>query len=459
MAGNDNSLMTLSELIGREPPYMIDAERAILAAVLVEPALFTEVMQIIRKPEYFYDEYIRGLYSCCYWLESQGKPIDLVTVIDQAVETGVFTTQEMARNYLKQLLDGFITKGNVADYCRIIEDKYYVRTLIDVSTELIKRASEKNVKSDELLDLAEQMIYDIRSGKFANGLLPLETVIMDVYDHLQELTGADRDKFKGISTGFSSIDKVMMGLNNTDLIILAARPGMGKSAFALNVAVNAAKASHKDTVVFSLEMSPEQVATRMLSSEALVSHSVLHSGDFGQGDSVWQELASGTERLVKLPIYIDGTANITVPEMKAKLRRRQGSLGLVVIDYLQLMSSPNHHNNRVQEVSEITRQLKLMAKELQVPVIALSQLSREAEKRENKRPMLSDLRESGSIEQDADIILFLYRDAYYNDQATDLSVAECSVAKNRHGQLGTINLVWRGEYMLFTDADTIHREN
>ena len=205
MAGNDNSLMTLSELIGREPPYMIDAERAILAAVLVEPALFTEVMQIIRKPEYFYDEYIRGLYSCCYWLESQGKPIDLVTVIDQAVETGVFTTQEMARNYLKQLLDGFITKGNVADYCRIIEDKYYVRTLIDVSTELIKRASEKNVKSDELLDLAEQMIYDIRSGKFANGLLPLETVIMDVYDHLQELTGADRDKFKGISTGFSSI--------------------------------------------------------------------------------------------------------------------------------------------------------------------------------------------------------------------------------------------------------------
>ncbi len=459
MAASDNSIQTLSELIGREPPYAIDAERAILSAILVEPSLFTEVVQIIRKPEYFYDEYIRGLYSCCYWLESQGKPIDLVTVIDQAVETSVFTTQEMARSYIKQLLDGFVSKGNVGEYCKIIEDKYYVRTLIEVSSELIKRSTEKNVKSEELLDLAEQMIYDIRSGNFASGLMSLESVIMEVYDHLQDLNSADADKYKGISTGFASLDKVMMGLNDTDLIILAARPGMGKSAFALNLAVNAAKKSRKDTVIFSLEMSPEQVATRMLASESLINHSVLHSGDFGQGDDVWGELAKGTERLTKLPIFLDGTANITVPEMKAKLRRRQGSLGLVVIDYLQLMSSPNHHNNRVQEVSEITRQLKLMAKELKVPVLALSQLSREAEKRENKRPMLSDLRESGSIEQDADIILFLYRDAYYQDHPTDLSVAECSVAKNRHGQLSTVNLVWRGEYMLFTDADTIHKEH
>ena len=458
MPDNENSLQSLSELIGREPPFMIDAERAVVSAILVDPSLFSDVVQIIRKPEYFYDEFIRGIYSCCYWLESQGKPIDLVTVIDSCVESGVFTTPEMARSYLKQLLDGFISKGNVDEYCHIIEDKYYIRTLIDVSSDIIRRASEKNAKAQDLLDLAEQKIYDIRSGKFAAGLLSIESVIMDVYDHLQELASADSEKFKGTSTGFSSLDKVTTGLNDTDLIILAARPAMGKSAFALNVAVNACKRSKKDTVIFSLEMSPEQVATRMLASESLVNNTILRSGEFGEGDDIWGELAKGTERLVKLPIFIDGTANITVPEMKAKLRRRQSSLGLVVIDYLQLMSSPNHHNNRVQEVSEITRQLKLMAKELKVPVLALSQLSREAEKRENKRPMLSDLRESGSIEQDADIILFLYRDAYYDKETSDHSVAECIVAKNRHGQTGTVNLVWRGEYTLFTDADMMHKE-
>lgn len=459
MPDNENSLQSLSELIGREPPFMIDAERAVVSAILVDPSIFTDVVQIIRKPEYFYDEFIRGIYSCCYWLESKGKPIDLVTVIDSCVEAGVFTTQEMARSYLKQLLEGFITKGNVEEYCHIIEDKYYIRTLIDVSSEIIMKCSEKNAEAQELLDLAEQKIYDIRSGKFAAGLLSIESVILEVYDHLQEITGEDADKFKGISSGFSSLDRVTTGLNDTDLIILAARPAMGKSAFALNVAVNACKRSKKDTVIFSLEMSPEQVATRMLASESLVNNNILRSGEFGEGDDVWGELAKGAERLVKLPIYLDGTANITVPEMKAKLRRRQNSLGLVVIDYLQLMSSPNHHNNRVQEVSEITRQLKLMAKELKVPVLALSQLSREAEKRENKRPMLSDLRESGSIEQDADIILFLYRDAYYDKETSDQSIAECIVAKNRHGQTGTVKLVWRGEYTLFTDADTIHREN
>ncbi len=458
MADTGNSLQSLSELIGREPPYMIDAERAVISAVLVDPTVFSDVLQIINKPEYFYDEYLRGIFSACYWLDNQGKPIDVVTVIDTCVETGVFTAPDMARSFIKQLLDNFITTANVKDYCKIIEDNYYIRTLISISTDIIQRASEKNAQAQELLDYAEQRIYDIRNGKLTQGLISIESVIMDVYDHLQEITSADADKFKGTSTGFSSLDKVTTGLNDTDLIILAARPAMGKSAFALNVAVNACKRSKKNTVIFSLEMSPEQVATRMLASESLVNNTILRSGDFGSGDDVWGKLAMGTESLVRLPLLLDGTANITVPEMKAKLRNL-GNLGLVVIDYLQLMSSPNHHNNRVQEVSEITRQLKLMAKELKVPVLALSQLSREAEKRENKRPMLSDLRESGSIEQDADIILFLYRDAYYDEETSDQSVAECIVAKNRHGQTGTVNLVWRGEYTLFTDPDLVHKEN
>ncbi len=458
MPDSANSLQTLSELIGREPPFMIDAERAVVSAILVEPSVLSTVLQIINKPDYFYDEFTRGIFSCCYWLDNQGKAIDLVTVIDSCIETGVFTTQEMARTYLKQLLDSFVTSANIEDYCHIIENKYYIRTLIDISTDIIQKASEKDAQAQELLDLAEQRIYDIRNGKLTQGLMSIESVIMDVYDHLQEITSADAAKFKGIGTGFSSLDKVTTGLNDTDLIILAARPAMGKSAFALNVAVNACKRSKKNTVIFSLEMSPEQVATRMLASEALVNNTILRSGDFSSGDDVWGKLAAGTESLVRLPILLDGTANLTVPEMKAKLRNL-GNLGLVVIDYLQLMSSPNRHNNRVQEVSEITRQLKLMAKELKVPVLALSQLSREAEKRENKRPMLSDLRESGSIEQDADIILFLYRDAYYDKQSSDQSIAECIVAKNRHGETGTVNLMWRGEYTLFTDADYIHKEN
>ena len=453
MPREDNPLQSLSELIGMEPPFRIDAERAVLSSILVDPKCVSDVFRII-KPEYLYDEFNRGILKACQVLDATGRSIDVVTVIEQCLEMGVFTTQEMARTFLKQVIDGHITTKNVEDHCKIIEDKYYIRALIDVSSSIIKDASQKNAQAQLLLDSAEQRIYDIRKGKLTSGLLSLESAIMDVYDHLQEITGEDAAKFKGTSMGFSKLDQVTTGLNDTDLIILAARPAMGKSAFALNIAVNACKRSKKDTVIFSLEMSPEQVATRMLASESLVNNTILRSGDFGSDNNVWERLAMGTESLVSLPILLDGTA----PEMKAKLRRCN-NLGLVVIDYLQLMSSPNHHTNRVTEVSEITRQLKLMAKELRVPVVALSQLSREAEKRENKRPMLSDLRESGSIEQDADIILFLYRDAYYDKETSDQSIAECIVAKNRHGQTGTVNLVWRGEYTLFTDADMVHREN
>ncbi|MBR4555514.1 MAG: replicative DNA helicase [Ruminococcus sp.] len=456
MAKQDSYLQSLSELLGREPPYDIMAEQAILSAILVDPLKLADVRQIV-KPEYFYDEINRGIMTGIDILDTGGKPIDLVTVCEIAVSSGVFASSEMARSYTKQLLDGFVTTANVTNYCEIVKDKFYIRTLINVSTEIIEQASQKNADASELLDLAEQKIYNIRKNGTADSLITIDAAVRDVYDHLQKITGPDADKFKGTSMGFSMLDSVTTGLNDTDLIILAARPAMGKSAFALNIAVNACKKSKKDTVIFSLEMSPEQVATRMLASEALVNNTILRSGEFGQDDDIWDRLANASIMLGSLPIFLDGTANITVPEMKAKLRRRE-NLGLVIIDYLQLMSSPNHHTSRVTEVSEITRQLKLMAKELRVPVIALSQLSREAEKRENKRPMLSDLRESGSIEQDADIILFLYRDAYYDKQSSDQSIAECIVAKNRHGQTGTVNLVWRGEYTLFTDADLIHRE-
>ena len=252
------------------------------------------------------------------------------------------------------------------------------------------------------------------------------------------------------SSGFSDLDAVTTGLNRTDLIVLAARPAMGKSALAINMAVNCCKKTGRDVAIFSLEMGKEQLASRILSSEAKVNNTSLRNGQISEED--WNKLAQAADVIGRLPIYLDDGAGITVPQMKAKLRRMK-NLGLVVIDYIQLMESPNKHSSRVNEVSEITRQLKLMAKDLNVPVIALSQLSRNSEKRDDKRPMLSDLRESGSIEQDADIILFLYRGAYYEQDSEDKSVAECIVAKNRHGQTATVELGWTGEYTLFTSLN------
>ena len=345
--------------------------------------------------------------------------------------------------------------SNIESYCDIIEEKYYLRSLIVAAREIIDNAQSSSYDAKNLLDSAEQKIYDIRKGKDAEGLTKIESVIIDSYQHLQQISGEDKDKYLGARTGFSNIDKITSGLNKSDLIIVAARPGMGKSAFALNIATNVCKRTeNKDIAIFSLEMGKEQMVTRMLSSESLVSNGVLRSGNIAVED--WNKLAEGAAALSEMPIYIDDTAGITVPQMKAKLRRMR-NLGLVIIDYLQLMESANKHTNRVTEVSEITRQLKLMAKELNVPVICLSQLARGPENRQDHRPMLSDLRESGSIEQDADIVMFLYRDSYYNEELENQSEAECIVAKNRHGETGTVKLAWLGEYTLFRGLDTTKR--
>ena len=450
---SSSRLMRINEVLGRELPYNLEAEAAVISCIFVHPESFNDIYGIV-KSEYFYNDINRGIFSAMVRLSTASKQIDVVSVEEEVVTQGIFTTREMARAHFKKLLEGFVSLSNVKAHAKIIADKYYVRALIGSCVDIMDMAAEGTTDAETLIDEAEQKIYDIRQGRVTQGLVTIESVIMDVFDHLQKITGPEADKFKGTRTGFSLLDRITTGLNDTDLIILAARPAMGKSAFALNIAVNACRANMKDTVIFSLEMSPEQVASRMLASEALVNNTAMRTGQLSPED--WIKLVNGTDRLVKLPIYLDESVGITVPAMKAKLRRMK-NLGLVVIDYLQLMSSPNHHTSRVTEVSEITRQLKLMAKELKVPVIALSQLSRNAEQRNDKRPMLSDLRESGSIEQDADIILFLYRDSYY-DQEGDRSTAECIVAKNRHGQTDTVNLMWRGEYTLFSDPDNIHKE-
>ncbi|MGN0622907.1 MAG: replicative DNA helicase [Oscillospiraceae bacterium] len=449
MAIENSSPMRASDILGRELPYSLEAEQAVLGGVLLDPSVLPKVIEILR-PDYFYRPQHQQLFAIMMRMFTTSQTEDIITVIDEAVTMGVFETSAMAKAYLTGMMEGVPSTANIESYCKIIEEKYHIRALVNVANEIIETANDGSVDAQTMLDSAEQKIFDIRQGNEVQGLTRIDSVIIDAYAHLQEISGPDAEKHLGAKTGFSQLDAITTGLNKSDLIILAARPAMGKSAFALNIAVNTCKRTMKEVVIFSLEMGKEQMVTRMLSSESLVNNTCLRSGKIEPDD--WAKLAAGTETLAKLPIYLDDGAGINVPQMKAKLRRMR-NLGLVVIDYLQLMSSPNKHTSRVNEVSEITRQLKLMAKELNVPVIALSQLSRSSEKRDDKRPMLSDLRESGSIEQDADIIMFLYRDAYYDKENADQSVAECIVAKNRHGTTDTVKLGWIGEYTLFRSLD------
>lgn len=435
-----------------ELPYNLEAEQTVLGALLIDPESITRAMDYI-KPDSFYVTKHRDLFAVMIRQFTLGVKTDIITVIDEAVRENIFESSSSAKEYLANIMESVPTTKNIEDYCKIVEQKYYIRQLITTAKEIIEVSSSGQETAEQLLDYAEQKIYDIRQGKAADGLSKIDEIVLEAYDDLGRKSGPDKEKYIGAKSGYSDLDHVITGLNKSDLIILAARPAMGKSAFALNLAANVARRNKEaEVVIFSLEMSKEQNVTRMLSSESFVEGDCLMKGNIS-GEQ-WTKLAEGAERLSSMNIYLDDTAGITVPQMKAKLRRMK-NLGLVIIDYLQLMSSGRRIDNRVTEISEITRQLKLMAKELNVPVITLSQLSRAVESRTDKRPMLSDLRESGSIEQDADIVMFLYRDAYYNKDTQDPSLAECIVAKNRHGETGTVNLRYNAPYMLFVGASKV----
>lgn len=435
------------DISSAELPYNLEAEQTVLGALLLDPESLSVAMNYI-KPESFYVSKHRDLFAIIIRLFSLGVNADIITVINEAVKDGIFESSTAGKEYLAAVMEGVPTTKNIESYCKIVEEKYYTRSLITSAKEIIEAASAGQETAQQLLDFAEQKIYDIRKGKSVDGLVKIDEVVLEAYDELGRKSGPDKELYVGAKSGFADLDHVITGLSRSDLIIVAARPAMGKSVFALNLAANFAR-HNKDSeaVIFSLEMSKEQNVTRMLSSESFVELDYLVKGNIS-GDQ-WTKLAKGAESLSGMNIYLDDTAGITVPQMKAKLRRLKRP-GLVIIDYLQLMNSSRRIENRVNEISEITRQLKLMAKELDIPVITLSQLSRAVESRTDKRPMLSDLRESGSIEQDADIVMFLYRDAYYNKDTPDPTIAECIVAKNRHGETGTVNLRFSGQYQLFT---------
>ncbi len=435
-------------------PYNLEAEQSVLGAVLVDSSCLPGVMEYL-KPDSFYKSQHSEIFSVMTQMFVSGKEIDYVTVLDEVNKHEVFKDENEAKIYLFQLTQIVPSVSNVENYAKIVKEKSYIRRLIESSSKIIELAKNSDADATELLEIAEQKIFDIRKGKDTGGLVSISEIVAESYDRLQRLSGDDKQDYIGLSTGFSALDHVITGLNKSDLLLIAARPAMGKSAIALSLASNVALKSRKTVVFFSLEMSNEQLVSRMLSAESSISSQNLKTGELSQKE--WINLGHAAQRLTKAPIYFDDTAGITVSQIKAKLRRVK-DLGLVIIDYLQLLSSGKRNENRVQEVSEITRSLKIMAKELNVPVITLSQLSRGPESRTDHRPMLADLRESGSIEQDADIVMFLYRDAYYNPDSEEQNVAEVIVAKNRHGSTDTVKLAYQGEYTRFASLESYRNE-
>ncbi len=438
-------------------PYSVEAEQAVLGAILIDPQCLADVA-VNMTAEYFYIPQHREIYKTMSAMYEFSQTIDFVSLLERLKNDGVYDDAG-GKAYLSQLVQTVPSSANVLTHIAIIKERYYARSLMNAAQNILKDIGDGELDSSKLLDNAEASIYAIRQGREISGLTHIKSVIEnETYDRLTKMTDpATRNDYIGIPTGIGDLDKMITGLNKSDLIILGARPGMGKTSFALNIVRNVAMNAGKTVCFFSLEMSRDQLAQRMLSSEAGIKSEKLRTGELD--DDEWTRLAQAGDNLSKANIYFDESSNITVPEMKAKLRRMP-KVDLVVIDYLGLMKSARNIDNRVQEVSEITRNLKIMAKDLGVPVIACAQLSRGTEaKGKSHKPALSDLRDSGSIEQDADIVLFLYRDTYYDNEKTDEedrsdpNKAECIVAKNRHGEIGTVDLYWDGQFTRFTSVD------
>lgn len=440
------------ELLLRQLPHSVEAEQAVLGSMLIDPRCVSEVIDKLR-PDDFYLRQNKEIYETIYSMFNYSLTIDPVTVLENMKQNGYYD-ENQSRGYILQLMDATPTAANVGEYIDIIKDKTLLRRVAEAAGDLTAMIQEGAATGQDILEAAEQRIYAIRQGRAARGLIPISEVIIDVYDRLEELAASD-SAIPGLSTGLRDLDRAISGLNNSDLILLAARPGMGKTSMALNILLDAGKKSGKKVAFFSLEMSREQLALRLISSECFVDNKKLVTGKLSDED--WESVAAAADSLNRSTILIDDDSNITVADILAKCRRVE-DLGLIVIDYLQLMQSAGGKSNtrgenRQQIVSDISRSLKIMAKDLNVPVLCLSQLSRANESRQDKRPMLSDLRESGAIEQDADIVLFLYREGYYNADTENPNLAECIIAKNRHGETGKVELQWTPEFTTFTDME------
>ncbi len=437
--------------LGKIPPHDIEAEQAILGCMLTDKDSVISAIEVLKE-DAFYREDNRAIYAAILGLYAKSEPIDIITVKAELVENGSFE-RVGGLEYLASLPERVPTTANVDKYIKIVDEKAMLRNLINSANELVALGFNETEEVDQIMDMAEKKIFDLSQKKNAKGYTHLKDVLVESFAKLEELYN-QKGRLSGISTGFSDLDLKTSGLHNSDLVIVAARPAMGKSAFAINIATNVAIQSSKPVAIFNLEMSKEQVGNRILCCEAMVDSNKIRTGQIEDDD--WVKLASTLGRLSETPIYIDDTAGISIMEIRAKCRKLklERDIGLVVIDYLQLIQGSGSKNaSREQEISEISRSLKILAKELDIPVIALSQLSRSVEKRDDKRPMLSDLRESGAIEQDADIVIFLYRDDYYNEDSEKKNVAEVILAKHRGGSTGTVDLAWLPSYTKFANLE------
>ena len=442
------------ELMSRQPPQSMEAEQAVLGSILIDSRCVADVIGIL-KPEDFFLQQNREIYEAVYTMFNFSQTIDPVTILDKMRELGFH--HENSRDYILQLMDITPTASNAVRYANIVRDKAMLRGLAKAADEISETVYSQVGTPAEMLESAEKKIFALRKGERGDALEHIKTVLYKVFERLDELSASD-SLIPGLSTGLRDLDFKINGLNKSDLLLIAARPAMGKTSFALNIGLNVAKKYRSTVAFFSLEMSREQLAMRLLSGESFVDSQKMATGKLSEDE--WEKLFMAASALSETDIRVDDNPSITVAEMNAMLRRVD-NLGLVIIDYLQLMNSSGYgktSENRVQAVGEISRSLKIMAKELNVPVICLSQLSRAVESRTDKRPIMSDLRESGAIEQDADAILFLYRDDYYNPNSEEKNVAECIVSKNRHGETGTVKLQWLPQYTTFADREWKHAE-
>ncbi len=445
-------------------PYSLDAEQAVLGAILKEPECLPIVSDML-KIDHLYLPQHKAIYTAILNIDTIGGRIDPLVVLEELKKEGVYDDIG-GKTYLMKIADAVPSTKNVESYIKIIIDKYYLRTLMLTARDILDATNNGTDSPDSLLDLAEQKIYDIRRGKNTTGPAKISDIVMsDVFERLKKLGSADpkeKERYIGIPTGFSYLDKVLGGgFHRSDFIVVGARPAMGKTSFALNVARNIAMKGRK-VLFFSLEMSKEQLAQRIISTEARIVSNKLRTGEITDAD--WEKLGLALQNLVNCELYFDDTANINVPEMKARALRMK-DVDCIVIDYLQLMSGTKRTENRVAEVSEITRSLKMMAKDLDIPVVTCSQLSRGVAKNSgDHRPQMTDLRESGTIEQDADIVLMLHREDYYNnspDEKEDTesaNIAEVIVGKNRHGSTETVKVAWNPEFTMFSTLERIKND-
>ena len=436
------------EDISRIPPHSVESEQSILGSIILDKDAIITVAETIN-PSDFYKEAHKIIYESMLKLNSNNEPIDLITLIEELRKEGHLDNIG-GISYLTSLSTIVPTTSNVKYYANIVKEKSVMRQLIKASNEIINLGYDASTDVQEILDKAEKNIFDISQEKSGDDIQPINLVLQDTFDMIERLCTQKSD-VTGITTGFADLNKKINGLQRTDLILLAARPAMGKTAFSLNLVQNAALKGDASVAVFSLEMSKEQLVQRILSAQSNVELSKIKTGTLGESD--WPRIIDAMAVLSEANIFIDDTPGIKISEIRSKCRRLkiENGLDLIMIDYLQLMEGEGKNENRQQEIAKISRSLKILAKELDCPVVALSQLSRSPELRKDHRPILSDLRESGSIEQDADIVMFLYRDEYYHEDSEKKNIGEVIVAKNRHGETGNVELVWFGQVQKFAD--------